>query len=195
MHKHRFADAYIHECVRWRNTSGGMTWAKTRIEMCFFSRRLPTRNYTRSSFSYSRFPSFFLSFFSRWFCSCKACNRKANCGRMIHMTMVAASGWFMERGCLLFSHDNGEKRARNKISKIFRRFIFDAMENSVVEFRLDLRSLEYWEFWYWKYFSAALSLVQYRILPFIFWCNMESRYRILPFIFHAILNSESLRSN
>lgn len=45
MHEHRFAGAYIHECVRWRNTSGWMTWAKTRIEMCFFSRRLPTRNY------------------------------------------------------------------------------------------------------------------------------------------------------
>lgn len=59
MHKRRFANACIRECVRWRNTSGGMTWAKTRIEMCFFSRRLPTRNYTRVPLSSTL--AFFLS--------------------------------------------------------------------------------------------------------------------------------------
>lgn len=88
---------YPRMCARWRNTSGGMTWAKTRIEMCFFSRRLPTRNYTRVPLSSTL--AFFLSLVEFALALQRESELRPNDS---YDHDGRDGGWFMERGCLLF---------------------------------------------------------------------------------------------
>lgn len=97
---------YPRMCARWRNTSGGMTWAKTRIEMCFFSRRLPTRNYTRVPLSSTL--AFFLSLVEF------ALARPATGKRIAAEWFIWPwwSRWWLVYGkgvLAFFSHDNAEK--------------------------------------------------------------------------------------
>ena len=85
-----------------------------------------------------------LSLSLRWFCSCKACNRKANCGRMIHMAMVAArvAGLWKEGACFFLTARNGrEIKFLEDIPPIY------LWEFSALEFRGIILILEYYSLW------------------------------------------------
>lgn len=128
--------------------------------------------------SLSSFLSLSLFLFLRWFCSCKACNRKANCGRMIHMAMVAArvAGLWKEGACFFLTARNGRE----------------------IKFLEDIPPIYLWctwnsvdiEFWYWNITlfdavqNSAIYLLAQRLespiiefLQFILWKNL-SRNRV-----------------
>ena len=98
----------------------------------------------------SSFLSLSLFLFLRWFCSCKACNRKANCGRMIHMAMVAArvAGLWKEGACFFLTARNGrEIKFLEDILPIY------LWEFSALEFRgYRILILEYYSLWRWTEF-------------------------------------------